>query len=264
MLRQENEYMVRLSSIRAWTKTMFTVFLDCWGSWWRFHGVRLYSFSFARIMEPRVLINNESGLVKYWAKPVFPTDLVLPSMETLYKRVPWTRERVRGKDAARLTVDMSDDPDRLIYPYAGHVKKPLAWTPEIRAIKRAVEHVTGERFNFAVLNWYESGADYIGAHSDSTSALVPGSTIASFSCGAERDFDFIPRGPTERPSLSHSQTTLQRHRITLQSHSILTMGGACQHFYRHALPKRLRLKRPRFNVTFRHILPGAVTAKQRQ
>lgn len=45
-----------------------------------------------------------------------------------------------------------------------------------------------KKFNQMLINWYENGHHYIGAHSDDTKQLVKNSSIVSITLGAERVF----------------------------------------------------------------------------
>lgn len=69
--------------------------------------------------------------------------------------------------------------------------------------------------------------------------IHPNSFIVSVSLGVARDFIF-----------THKKTK-EKVKIILEPGSVLLMGGDCQ---KHELPKRLRVKDPRINLTFRSII----------
>lgn len=96
-------------------------------------------------------------------------------------------------------------------------------------------------FNSCLVNFYRDGKDYIGEHSDDERDLKK-SDIASISLGAERDFvirDMI--------------NTKNRVVVPLKSGSLIHMFGECQKLYKHGVPKRMKVKKPRINITFRVI-----------
>ena len=68
--------------------------------------------------------------------------------------------------------------------------------------------------------------------------------IASLSFGANRDFIF--KHKTDR--------SIENVKLHLKSGSLLLMLGSTQHYWKHSLPKRLKVKEPRINLTFRNII----------
>jgi alkylated DNA repair dioxygenase AlkB len=94
-------------------------------------------------------------------------------------------------------------------------------------------------YNGILVNWYRDGNDYIGPHSDSEVDLVSGAPIYSFSFGVTRDFVIKAKKGNQRIVLS------------LENNTVCTMGGEMQKDYTHTVPKRLRCKERRVNVTIR-------------
>ena len=111
----------------------------------------------------------------------------------------------------------------------------------VTAIRERIEQVTKARFNSVLLNYYRDGRDSMGYHADDEPELGENPVIASISLGAARRF-----------VLKHNQTG-EKHEIVLEHGSLLVMGGSCQHFWKHAIPKTAKPVRPRINLTFRHI-----------
>ncbi len=130
------------------------------------------------------------------------------------------------------------------YKYAGAVKLPLPWDAEVLRLKHRVEERSGCLFNSCLLNHYADGSEGMGWHSDDESSLVPGGPIASVSLGAERIFRFKHRRTGEQVELR------------LQHGSLLLMEGETQAHWVHALPKSLRVREPRVNLTFRRMQGG--------
>lgn len=83
----------------------------------------------------------------------------------------------------------------------------------------------------------------MGWHADQEKVLGRNPYIASLSLGQERLF-----------KIRHNKTgeTLD---LALADGSLLLMGGALQHHWRHCVPKSAKATKPRINLTFRTILP---------
>ena len=105
-----------------------------------------------------------------------------------------------------------------------------------------VEEVTGETYNFVLVNYYASGADSISYHSDSESFLGPNPCIASLSLGAPRDF-----------MLRHTNYKMNKapvEKFQLHDGDMVVMRGRTQHDWQHSIPKRSKAE-GRINITFR-------------
>ena len=111
--------------------------------------------------------------------------------------------------------------------------------PYIQKLLKWVQDHSGLPYTQIIVNWYMTGKEYMGAHSDNESQLVPGTPIYSFSFGATRDF--VVKGKKS----NYKQT------ISLSHNSLLIMGGEMQKHYKHEVPKRLKVTKPRINITFR-------------
>lgn len=127
------------------------------------------------------------------------------------------------------------------YKYSGKVNKPRPLTP---LLAHLVEFLTNDlqrpvKFNSVFCNLYQDGTKYIGWHSDNEKGLHPEPVIASISLGATRDFQL------------RNNNTKETITIPLCSGNLLVMYDNCQKDYKHQVPKRLRVKEPRINLTFR-------------
>ena len=110
----------------------------------------------------------------------------------------------------------------------------------------------GLRPNGVLINWYDGGQHYIGAHSDDESQLVPGAPIVSVSWGARRRFRMIPKKP--KPPKAAAAAAKQRREkleVELGDGDLLIMGGSCQKTHKHEVPKTARMVGKRINATFR-------------
>jgi alkylated DNA repair dioxygenase AlkB len=97
-------------------------------------------------------------------------------------------------------------------------------------------------FNTVLGNLYADGTKYIAKHSDAETDLCSDAFIASLSLGAVRDFDLWDKKAKKRIL-----------RVALADGSLFIMGRNFQKKLQHDLPKRLRVKHARVNLTFRMI-----------
>jgi alkylated DNA repair dioxygenase AlkB len=188
------------------------------------------------------IINNNEAQVSYMASFLSSTSAT-ELYNAVKKSVNWqqpTFELYPGKQVSppRRMATMGDEgirdlyrPERIVTP----------WINELKIVRDKIQQVTGQDYNFAVLNYYRDGKDYIGAHSDNEKESIPGSIIASLSLGSERDF------------ILHHKQTKAKTTVVLEHGSLLLMGGHCQQYYKHSVPKRLKATQGRINITFRNI-----------
>ncbi|MBD3748430.1 MAG: alpha-ketoglutarate-dependent dioxygenase AlkB [Sphingobacteriales bacterium] len=132
--------------------------------------------------------------------------------------------------------------DGLEYIYSGSKKKGLPFTQNLLQLKSEVENITQERYNSCLLNLYHDGEEGMGWHSDDEKTIVPESSIASVSFGAERKFTF--KHKENKQSIS----------LALNNGSLLEMKGKTQEFWWHSLPKSKKVKAARINLTFRKMI----------
>tara|TARA_Y100000768_G_C23982801_1_gene686878 strand:- start:180 stop:761 length:582 start_codon:yes stop_codon:yes gene_type:complete len=130
------------------------------------------------------------------------------------------------------------------YSYSGISMNPMPWTKELLEIKSKIEYHTGNYFNSVLLNRYRDGCDYHGFHSDNESSLGNTINIASVSFGSVRDFKFKTRDNSHIRSFT----------FPLSHGSLLLMNHPTQIRWLHSLPKRLKVRNERINLTFRYIV----------
>jgi alkylated DNA repair dioxygenase AlkB len=148
------------------------------------------------------------------------------------------------------------------YRYSGLTVFPLPWStaPLLENLKNDLETLTGQRLDYALVNRYfgssrvkSPGAKFssIGYHSDDERDLQAGSSIISFSLGAERKFR-LRRKCTKRNSVAkETQRSDGVHEIPAGHNVLLIMGGSCQKYYEHCVPKEPKVYGDRINITFR-------------
>lgn len=134
------------------------------------------------------------------------------------------------------------------------IKKGIVWTPHMALLKEKIEDYLDVKLDYAQLNLYRNGTDYIGWHCDDE--VPDGSLIVSISLGASRDF--ILRHKSTFPTLAVCKNTPMDERIYTK-YQIKTKPGmllimdqdAGKNKWKHTLPKRPDLKKDRINITFR-------------
>jgi len=94
------------------------------------------------------------------------------------------------------------------------------------------------RLDSCFCNYYRDGNDSVAWHADREGRTLHHPIVAIVSLGGPRVFALRPMGG------GHAM------RVTLHSGDLLTMGGAMQHRWEHAVPK-MRHAAPRLSVTFR-------------
>ncbi len=164
--------------------------------------------------------------------------------QALYTETSWQQQMItlygRAVASPRLSAWYGDP--GAIYSYSGLRLEPLPWTPVLLEIRQVVTDLAETPFNSVLLNLYRDGQDSMGWHSDAEPELGRHPVIASVSLGAVRRF-----------VLRHKKRKEPHLALELESGSVLVMGGALQHHWRHALPKTRQAVGPRINLTFRLI-----------
>ena len=162
----------------------------------------------------------------------------------LHESLAWKGGEIKlfGKQHAipRKEVYFSDNQKE--YAYAGKKMKISEWNSSVNILKTELNKRFNQDFNACLCNLYQDGKDSNGWHADNEKELGLNPVIASVSLGATRKF-----------SVKHNQTK-QKFDFQLNSGSLLIMGGEMQHFYKHTVPKQLKVNAPRINLTFRRII----------
>ena len=191
------------------------------------------------------LIKANNLSVKY-IENFFDFDQSQLYMKHLTNDIKWKREKIRmwGKEiVTKKRIAWYADEGKS-YTYSGSTFYPVQWDEVLLEIKKQVEQHIRFQFNSVLLNEYKSGEVGMGWHSDDEKELGIDPIIASLSFGANRDFIFKHK----------TDKSFEKIKIHLKSGSLLIMSGSTQHYWKHSLPKRLKVREPRVNLTFRKIL----------
>jgi alkylated DNA repair dioxygenase AlkB len=187
-------------------------------------------------------INNQGQAIYYGN--ILTDEQKENYFKELLNNIEWENEKVImfGKEiiTKRKVAFYADN--ELKYTYSQKTKKGTIWTTVLLSIKNKVEELTKSKYNACLLNLYHDGTEGMGWHSDDEKEIVPESSIASLSLGAERKFSF------------KHKITKETYSIFLENGSILEMKGAIQKNWLHALPKTKKIVTPRINLTFRQML----------
>ncbi|XZE37224.1 alpha-ketoglutarate-dependent dioxygenase AlkB [Pirellulaceae bacterium SH501] len=110
---------------------------------------------------------------------------------------------------------------------------------ELQALLVMLEKRLNIQFNNCLLNFYETGDNTMGFHSDETTGLVSGTGVAIVSLGSIRDITYR----------SKSQPQIQRS-FPLRPGSLLYMDDVVRENWTHAI-KRQKDAGPRISLTWR-------------
>ncbi|WP_194757515.1 alpha-ketoglutarate-dependent dioxygenase AlkB family protein [Aliidiomarina indica] len=162
--------------------------------------------------------------------------------DSLRTELPWQQGDVKlfGKVYKTPRLQSWHGDTGIRYTYSNVELQAHNWTPSLSELRNRLLSLDIET-NSVLANFYRDGKDSMGWHRDNEPELGKEPLIASVSLGAERDFILRHRG------------NQQRHVIRLEHGSLLIMAGTTQHYWEHALPKRMRVDTPRINLTFRQI-----------
>ena len=203
-------------------------------------------------MITKTTLDKNSSLVKAdnlyveYIENFFDFDQSQLYMKHLTNDIKWKREKIRmwGKEiVTKKRIAWYADKDKS-YTYSGSTFRPDQWNELLLEIKKYVEQYMNFQFNSVLLNEYPNGKVGMGWHSDDERELGIDPIIASLSFGANRDFIFKHK----------TDKSFENIKIHLKSGSLLLMLGSTQHHWKHSLPKRLKVREPRINLTFRKIL----------
>ena len=203
-------------------------------------------------MITKTTLDKNSSLIKAdnlsveYIENFFDFDQSRLYMKHLTNDIKWKREKIRmwGKEiVTKKRIAWYADEGKS-YTYSGSTFHPDQWNELLLEIKKYVEQYIKFQFNSVLLNEYPNGKVGMGWHSDNERELGIDPIIASLSFGANRDFIFKHK----------TNKSYENIKIHLKSGSLLLMLGSTQHHWKHSLPKRLKVREPRINLTFRKIL----------
>ncbi|MEO1229249.1 MAG: alpha-ketoglutarate-dependent dioxygenase AlkB [Myxococcota bacterium] len=175
-------------------------------------------------------------------EPWLPDEVARDLHGALVDELEWSQRPivVFGREVLqpRLIAWAGDRP----YRYSGQVLPAQPFGPVLDGLRRRVEERTSLTFDHVLLNRYRDGQDHMGMHADDEPELGEDPQIAALSLGARRRFVIEPKPKKLRK---------RRLSFSLESGSLMVMGGRMQHSWRHGVPKQASVENERVNVTFR-------------
>ncbi|MFT5216666.1 MAG: alkylated DNA repair dioxygenase AlkB [Glaciecola sp.] len=180
-----------------------------------------------------------------WYHPNFFTEEESKNyFKTLLTETNWQQDDItvfgRTYKQPRLTALYGSN--KKPYSYSNITMHPHQFTKELFEIKSKIESEIGKDFTTCLLNLYRDGQDSNGWHADNEKELGENPVIASVSFGANRMFH-----------LKHRFVPELKHKLILESGSLLVMKDKTQHFWLHQIPKTKKKVEVRINLTFRII-----------
>ena len=170
------------------------------------------------------------------------------SFEEMMSERPGDRHVIQmfGKDVQLPRYTQSYGKD---YSFSGAVSKSKPWIPVLEDIrdkttihlKKVLPEDTNVDFNMSLVNWYLSGDQYIGPHSDDERPMVVGSPVATLSWGSGRTFVIEPKKDQEGKKMT----------FEVKDGDLLVMGGSLQKTHKHSVPKTKTPVSTRISFTFR-------------
>ena len=187
-------------------------------------------------------IINKDGEAIYYGS-IYNDEHINALFIELSNKINWVNETVImfGKEITTKRKVAFYADKGIQYTYSQKTKQGLDWIPILNELKLDVEKHTFQKYNACLLNYYHDGTEGMGWHADNEKEILPNSSIASLSLGADRKFSFKHKISKETVS------------ILLENGSLLEMKGAIQKHWWHALPKSTKIKAPRINLTFRQM-----------
>lgn len=191
--------------------------------------------------------------------PLTPLRAALPDLPYRVKPpiVIFGRTVSQPRDVCFLSNDSAG------YAYSNQFMAATRFSAETECfaeLLRLVNTAFAASFNGILVNRYVDGRDYIGAHSDDETGMDVAAGVVSISFGATRTF----RVRTKQQALTHIAarvTHVNENAVTrksprcfdipLHDAQIVVMRGAFQREFTHEIPKELRVKGTRYNLTFR-------------
>jgi alkylated DNA repair dioxygenase AlkB len=130
------------------------------------------------------------------------------------------------------------------YRYSGQTLEPRPFTRAGRQLLDLVCGRVGEPFNHVLVNRYRTGEDSMGLHADDEPELGRDPVVATVSLGSARRFIVRSRRKQDRDGQD----------LRLGHGALLVMGGTCQRYYVHGVPRELTARGERISLTFRRLL----------
>lgn len=125
------------------------------------------------------------------------------------------------------------------YKYSGKLAPSKPLTPGLLKILKYINKIYNAQFNGILINRYNTGQDYISAHSDDERNLDPIGVVA------------ISHGESRIFRIRNKETKEIVIDIFTENNTVLHMGGDFQKEFTHEIVKEKGIMQPRYSFTFR-------------
>jgi len=148
--------------------------------------------------------------------------------------------KIFGKDAIQhRSVGFFSDTSGGYY-FSGQLASSSPLTPNLTVLLEKINTLFKSDFTGILVNKYNDGLDYIGAHSDKTQHLDNSHGVVAISYGAVRKF-----------RIKNKITKEKVVDVPTLPNSIIHMGGEFQKEFTHEIPIEKKIKEVRYSLTFR-------------
>lgn len=128
------------------------------------------------------------------------------------------------------------------FKYNGIIVTPKKWTKRLLKLKKVLEKLTRNTYNFVLLNKYRDGNDYISYHKDNDKDLDLDAPIVSVSFGMMREFAF-----------KHDDDSVDEIKMNLMDGDVVVIHPPTNKYWKHSILKKENSVGVRYNLTFRKI-----------
>ncbi len=193
--------------------------------------------------------NGDHSIAKYFPHYMDPetadnlhAELIKHHKDGLLKPEAWS---FMGKSGHTKRTSTAFGVKDLTYTYSGRTITAMDWenSPVLKQLAKELGEKFSEIFNYVMVLRYPNGEAGIRWHSDDEGDMAEGSIIASISLGEARDFQLRAKDKKKRRKKIMT--------VALAHGSLLYMNQKLQTYYDHCVPIRKRIKKPRYNLTFR-------------
>ncbi len=130
------------------------------------------------------------------------------------------------------------------YHYSNKLMKSKPLTENLEKLIKEVNEIFSSEFNGILINRYNDGTNYIGAHSDDEKGLDENIGVVSLTYGEKRIFRIRDKF-TKKIILD----------VEPETGDFIQMGGRFQKYYTYEIPVQKKIKSARYSFTFRkHIV----------
>lgn len=146
--------------------------------------------------------------------------------------VKWQSMFSQGKPVPRLVAIQGKIIDGLTPLYRHPVdQQPILteFSPEINRISHELSKILNQDFNHVLIQYYRSGDDFIGQHSDKTLDIKKSTNIVNYTLGARRTMKF-----------KHKSDPSKNFKVSLKHNSVLILGPIANKNYLHYIDRDRR------------------------